>query len=255
MTFRLGLAKDYDCNVIIGLVEEAAAWLRNKDTDQWSKPWPSRAARDARILADIRAGRTWIVRDGDSPAATITSKEAADQALAGAWVGDEPAAYVRRLVVARPYGGCGLGSGLLNWAGQYAARGYGARWIRIDVWKTNKALHKYYADQGFEFVSYCRDPEYPSGALFQKATSQILAARSVLGDKSASVCSAITGSSKLTGVGLLTDYRASSPGGCVEWSPPGAAGAGHLDAPALVRWVAEPVCQAGLELGEAVQAF
>lgn len=192
MTFRLGLAKDHDCNVIIRLVDEAADWLRNKDTDQWSKPWPSRAARDARILADIRAGRTWIARDGETPAATITSKEVADQALAGEWVDDEPAAYVRRLVVARPYGGRGLGLSLLNWAGQYAAQGYGARWIRIDVWRTNKALHKYYVDQGFELVSYCRDPEYPSGALFQKATSQILAAGPVLADKSAPVCSAIT---------------------------------------------------------------
>jgi GNAT superfamily N-acetyltransferase len=192
MTFGLGLAKDHDCNLIIRLVEEAAAWLRSKGTDQWAKPWPSRAARDARILADIRAGRTWIARDGDNPAATITSRDMVDQALAGEWIDDEPAAYVRRLVVARSYGGCGLGSGLLNWAGRYAAQRYGARWIRIDVWKTNKALHQYYVDQGFQFVSYCRDPEYPSGALFQKATSRIHESRHPLADDSSAVCSAIS---------------------------------------------------------------
>ncbi len=185
MTFHLGLAKDHDCRLIIRMVDQAAAWLRNKDTDQWAKPWPSRAARDARILAAITQGKTWIARDGDTPAATITSEDMADQALAGEWNDGEPAVYVRRLVVARTYGGCGLGSRLLSWAGDHAAERYGARWVRIDVWKTNKALHKYYVDQGFDLVAYCRDTEYPSGALFQRTTNGISVAEFDMADDTA----------------------------------------------------------------------
>jgi len=174
MTFRLGLANDHDHNQIIRLVEEAASWLRNKGTDQWARPWPSCSARDARICADISEGKTWIAWDGDTPAATITSEETAHQPLLSEWDDGEPAAYVHRLVVARRYGGRGLGSSLLNWAGRRAAQGYGARWIRIDVWKTNKTLHKYYVRQGFTFVRQCRDAEYPSGALSRRQRTRSL---------------------------------------------------------------------------------
>jgi hypothetical protein len=117
MTIRLGLANDHDQIQIIWLMEEAASWLRNKGTDQWARPWPSRSARDARICADISEGKTWIAWDGDTPAATITSEETAHQPLLSEWDDGEPAAYVHRLVVARRYGGRSVGSSLLNWAG------------------------------------------------------------------------------------------------------------------------------------------
>jgi ribosomal protein S18 acetylase RimI-like enzyme len=176
MTLRLSLANDHHWELIIRLVEEAAAWLRSKNTDQWSRPWPTRAARDARIWADLTAEKTWILWDGDLAVATITSEEKADPLLSAEWPDGDPAAYVRRLVVARNYAGRRLGSWLLDWAGDSGAASYGALWIRIDVWKTNIALHRYYQGQGFESVGHCNDSDYPSGALFQRVTRQIPAA-------------------------------------------------------------------------------
>lgn len=173
MTFRLSLANHSHLQLIIGLVDEAALWLRGKGTDQWERPWPSRAKRDARILGDLWARKTWIAWENGVPAATITAEETANPRLWAVWERAEAAAYVHRLIVARRYAGLGLGADLLDWAGNRAATHYGAQWIRIDVWTTNTPLHRYYENQGFKFLRYCSDPEYPSGALFQKATEPI----------------------------------------------------------------------------------
>src|ERR1019366_8924615 len=83
----------------------------------------------------------------------------------------ERAVYAHRLITARNYSGCGLGAELIDWAGLRARREYGARWIRIDVWTSNKALHDYYRKRGFMSCGSCADPAYPSGVLFQKPSA------------------------------------------------------------------------------------
>lgn len=160
---------------ILGLIDDSAAWLRSKDTDQWAAPWPDRLRRDARVIRGLRGGKTWIIWDGDTPAATITVAKHANPAVwpASADEPSEPAVYVHRLITARAYAGWGLGAQLVDWAGLRAARQYGARSIRIDVWKSNEALHDYYRKRRFEFAGYCPDPGYPSGALFQKPVTAI----------------------------------------------------------------------------------
>jgi ribosomal protein S18 acetylase RimI-like enzyme len=166
-------AVDSDFAAIIDLNEEASRWLRTKDTDQWAQPWPNRRQRDQRIMAAIRAGRTWIAWDGDQPAATITASPA-DNGIWPEESRDEPAVYVSRLVVSRRYAGRALGAQLLDWAGLRASSEYGARWIRVDVWTTNTRLHGYLRGLGFSFHGFSEMISgYPSAALFQKPTGQI----------------------------------------------------------------------------------
>jgi ribosomal protein S18 acetylase RimI-like enzyme len=77
-------------------------------------------------------------------------------------------------VVSRAFAGRGIGAALLDWAGLSARRSYGARWIRVDVWTTNTALHAYYRSQGFVFSGFSEALEPgPSAALFQKKTDHI----------------------------------------------------------------------------------
>ena len=121
-----------DAAVAIRLIEQAADWLRHKGSDQWARPWPNRAGRDSRILAAAREGKTWIGWDNGVPAATITPDPEDDPYWPEEFLRD-PAVYVHRLVVARPYKGAGLGAALLDWAGRTARREYGARWIRVSV--------------------------------------------------------------------------------------------------------------------------
>jgi GNAT superfamily N-acetyltransferase len=162
--------------VIIGFIDEAADWLASKGTDQWAKPWPNRPERDGRVVRGIRDRCTWMVEDDGSPVATISCRPTGNRDLWTRSELTEPAAYASRLIVSRSHSGQDLGIELLDWAGLWAKRQYGARWMRIDVWTTNKMLHNYYEKRGFEFIRYCDYVDYPSAALFQKPTSRIGAA-------------------------------------------------------------------------------
>lgn len=180
LPMRIALANPDDFDTVLGLIEEAAAWLRTKDTDQWSAPWPDRIKRDARVMRGLALGKTWIAWDGDIAAGTVTLAANPNPKVWGgaACLCDlgERAVYAHRLITARSHQGLGLGAQLIDWAGLRARHEYGARWIRIDVWTTNLALHGYYQGIGFEPCGSCEDPDYPSGKLFQKRTARIEAA-------------------------------------------------------------------------------
>lgn len=172
---RLRRATKDDYNEIITLINEAAEWLRTKNTDQWEQPWPSEEDRRVRILRDLIAGKTLIALDGDLSVATITA-DLVDNPIWPPETRKDRAVYACRLVVRRTHGGLGIGTGLLDWVGQRARRRHGAAWVRVDVWTTNEALHAYYEQQGFEFCKFSDELDnYPSTALFQKATISITA--------------------------------------------------------------------------------
>lgn len=165
-----------DLKLILKMIDEAAGWLQAKGTDQWDKPWPDEEQRDARVERGLRAHRTWIVENDGIPVATITCRPDANPDL---WMEAEQAdlaVYVSRLVVSRSHAGLGVGAELIRWAGRWARKQYGARWIRIDVWTTNIALHSYYENEEFSFLRFCDYVEYPSAALFQRSTAHIRSA-------------------------------------------------------------------------------
>lgn len=172
-TFTIRPATVREQPVVIGLIEQASAWLRGKDTDQWARPWPDREGRDARVRQGLERGETWIVWDGDVPAATMTICHAPNPQI---WRENEKGAavYLHRLVVGRSHAGRDLGGLMIDWAVQRAYAERHVEWVRVDVWTTNNALHAYYERQGFVRCGTCPDPHYPSGALFQKAADGAL---------------------------------------------------------------------------------
>ena len=179
MTLKLRIvrAKDTatkeDLQVVLNLIEDARKWLATMGTDQWAEPYPDADGKLIRVQEGIERGETWIVWDGEVPAATVTIRTERNnvvwsEATCGCDLSD-PAVYVHQLITARAYAGVGLGAELIDWAGLWGRRSYGAKWVRIDVWTTNLPLHKYYMKTGFETCGmYEDDPRYMSGALFQK---------------------------------------------------------------------------------------
>ena len=173
--FALRLATPGDLNEVRWLVHQAAKWLtRSKGTDQWAKPWPTRETRDQRLLRrnqaqkDVdRLGRRRS-RGPRSPSPPGPCRGPSGHAQAVSVNVSDPAVYAHRLITARNYAGQGLGAELMDWAGLRGQRQYSAKWIRIDVWTSNAALHAYYQEKGFKRCGSCTDPDYPSGALFQK---------------------------------------------------------------------------------------
>jgi len=181
---RRGAADDFE--LILAMIDEAATWLRDKQTDQWAQPWPSRAARDERVRRGLRDGGTWIVEEHGVPIATITYRPTGNLRLWTRRQRRQPSVYVSRLIVRRSHAGLGIGEALVDWAGLRALRDWGAQWIRIDVWTTNVALHNYYEKRGFHFCRIAEVKEipnrngrnggpdrWPSAALFQKPTDDV----------------------------------------------------------------------------------
>lgn len=163
------------------LTEEAVDWLQTeKNTDQWSTPWPDLDRSIARVQNDLRQRKTWLVWDDATPAGTITldRKEPLDVHHRPVWPTckrHEPALYVRRVIVSRNYADIGLGAGLLDWASDVARQDYGALLIRVDVWTTNRELHRYYEGQRFTRLRTRQSWEladYPSQALFERHVDQ-----------------------------------------------------------------------------------
>ena len=80
---------------------------------------------------------------------------------------DGPALYLYKLLLAREYGGQGIGSDICDWSVDQAAR-RGLPWLRLDVWRTNTGLQRYYLDQGFDHMRTKEVEGRDSGACFQR---------------------------------------------------------------------------------------
>ena len=139
-------AQPGDLSKLLAFREEAAAWLRELGSDQWSRPYPA-----DRLLATIESGTVFMVQDGDVTAATITLTPEAEAGLWTASELSEPSLFINKLTVARTHAGQNLGGRLLDWAGDRAYRA-SAKWLRLDAWTTNEGLQRYYLRQGFEHV-------------------------------------------------------------------------------------------------------
>lgn len=169
---RIAPAAPEDLGLLTAFRDEAARWLAARGIDQWREPWPSEDLMEEGMLRNIRAGESFIVWDHDgTPAATITVDRWSNPELWTPEEAAEPALYAHKLTVARTYAGQDLGAELLDWAGTRAAAA-GDRWLRVDVWTTNRKLQRYYLRLGFTHVRTVTRTRNPSGALFQRPARQ-----------------------------------------------------------------------------------
>lgn len=153
-----------DIDTVAAMWMCSAAWLRKKGSDQWQYP-----VKMENIEAAVAAGACWLAYRDDMPIGTITLDTNVEPQY---WpLEDEPnnALYVHRMVVEESGRGEEIGSALLDWAGE-RAEAMGRRWLRLDAWRSNQALHRYYTDRGFELVRTVLDPS-GSGACFQRPAS------------------------------------------------------------------------------------
>ncbi len=164
MKLVIRAAQPHELDEVEVLWLEASRWLAARGLDQWQYP-----PRRWRMEEAIAAGDCSLVFHDGRVIATITVHEWADLEW---WAHDDPtcALYVHDLVVSRAAAGQALGAHLLNWAGDLAAR-KDKSWLRLEAWKSNHLLHRYYLDQGFELLRIVDLPHRNSGALFQRPAS------------------------------------------------------------------------------------
>src|SRR5690349_3255097 len=161
-------ARPDELAVVEGLLSEASTWLASRGIDQWQSP----PHRD-RIAAALEQGVCFLAFKDGKPIATMQVDDFADPEF---WTpDDDPSAalYLHRMAVSRGVAGGAVGTTLLDWAAGRAAA-QGKRWLRLDAWKDNEGLHRYYGAAGFTLVRIVNLPHRRSGALFQRPTLQRL---------------------------------------------------------------------------------
>ncbi|MFH8612110.1 GNAT family N-acetyltransferase [Streptomyces sp. NPDC018029] len=160
---RIRPARVDELDRVEGLWLEASRWLASRGIDQWQYP-----PRRWRMEGAVRAGDCHLAFREGQLVGTVTVERQADPEW---WADDDPdaALYVHDLVVSREAAGQSVGARLLDWAGRLAAQRE-KPWLRLEAWKTNGLLHRYYLDRGFELLRIVDLPHRHSGALFQRPT-------------------------------------------------------------------------------------
>jgi GNAT superfamily N-acetyltransferase len=162
------VATESDMPTVAELWLEAAAWLRQRGSDQWQYPIKMYNIENA-----VAAQACWIVERHDGvPIGTITMDQNADPTL---WrPSDEPdrALYLHRLVVRLDARANQLGAAILDWA-SLRAQSLGKTWLRLDAWSSNQQLHRYYLDHGFRLVRVVDGPDVVSGVLFERPADMV----------------------------------------------------------------------------------
>lgn len=163
-------AQQHDADTIIRWRREAAAWLAEHGSDQWSEAGLPNDKFADRVAQSIAAGETWMAADDDGAAvATIALDQWSDPGL---WDEEQLAhsLVLHRMIIDRNAAGRGIGEVLLRHA-EHTAAALGRRWLLLDAWSTNSDLHAYYRLRGFEYVRTV--PGFASGALFQRTVSEV----------------------------------------------------------------------------------
>ncbi|WP_326806514.1 MULTISPECIES: GNAT family N-acetyltransferase [unclassified Streptomyces] len=161
---RIRPARPEELERVVELWLEASRWLASRGSEQWQYP-----PRRGRMAEAVRNGECHLAFLDGHLAATVTLQEKGDPEW---WADDDPTAalYVHDLTVRRPLAGQRIGARLLDWAGAEAG-GRGKPWLRLEAWKTNRSLHRYYLGQGFELLRIVDLPHRNSGALFQRRSA------------------------------------------------------------------------------------
>ncbi|MFF3166132.1 GNAT family N-acetyltransferase [Streptomyces sp. NPDC003273] len=148
------------------LLQGASAWLASRGIDQWQYP----PHRD-RIVTALERGVCFLAFEDGEPIATIQVDDFADPEFWGPEDDPGAALYVHRMAISRGAAGRGVGRELLDWATDRAAE-QGKQWLRLDAWKDNEGLHRYYEGSGFTLLRIVDLPHRRSGALFQRASKR-----------------------------------------------------------------------------------
>lgn len=159
-------ATDEDVDAVVALRIESEQWLHAAGVRQWID-----RDRGIRVIRDrIAAGGTYLVVDDDEAVVSSLTLSEADPDF---WTSaDEPetALYLYKFMITERYRGSGLGDELLDWA-CVQAENQGKRWLRLDCWRENTGLQRYYLERGFAHVRTVVVAGRDSGALFQRSAT------------------------------------------------------------------------------------
>jgi GNAT superfamily N-acetyltransferase len=161
-----------DLATIVRMRRERLGWLTAIGSDQWSVGLGEDGFAQ-RVEASIARGETWLATSHDrTPVGTIAVDRWTNPGL---WSEHElaDALIVHRMITTLAAASQGIGAALLAHADELAVSG-GYRWLRLDAWTTNRALHRLYEHYGFRHVRTVAGHRSRSAALFERRASHAL---------------------------------------------------------------------------------
>lgn len=155
---RMQLTKPIECrkavpedmDEIMLIVRQARNYLRKHRVDQWQGEYPA----EANFLPDINAGRCFVMTYGGSIAGFFCLGEEPepdyDGITDGRWHGQGKYCTLHRAAVAAEFRGTGMSQKLMETL-EWHSRGLGARSVRTDTHRKNKAMQQLLRASGFVY--------------------------------------------------------------------------------------------------------
>ena len=159
----LETARPEELPIVMGILDECAAWLHSRGIAQWVLPQPPHEWERMRV--QIGLGHVFLARlVADRSLVGTLRIEWEDTEL---WPYDPlGGGYVHSLAIRNHARGQRVGESLLQWAqAQIAARG--RKYIRLDCWAENSQLCRYYESLGFRRCGHFQRGAW-RGALYEK---------------------------------------------------------------------------------------
>ncbi|HEU5483492.1 MAG TPA: GNAT family N-acetyltransferase [Microlunatus sp.] len=160
-TYSVRPAEPGEEGVVLDVLADAAAWLRERGIEQWPRRFAVESVTDR-----IAAGEVLLVGAGGAVVATLVVTDSEPDL----WPDRrEGAAYVSRLAVTRGAAGSGLGERLLDWVqDRVTARGGDA--LRLATSRHNPGLRRYYEGLGFVHVADAHRARWPTSLYERRGT-------------------------------------------------------------------------------------
>ncbi len=142
---KISRASVSDLDRVMGIIREAALWIRDKGIDQWAHRLEPDAVDVVRQAIEER--EVYLVTAGAEDVATFTLQWD-DEAWWGEKGKDGQAIYLHGFAVGTAWHGRNVGASVLRWIEEYGQE-HGRSIFRLDCNAKNPRLNRYYAEMGF----------------------------------------------------------------------------------------------------------
>ena len=156
------LATEDDLPAVVDTLNEAGARLETRGLDQWGAGWMP----TERMAAMVARKEVYVASEGGRIIATVALAEDPGPF----WTASERTERVIYMgkLARRDDAPPGVGVWVMNaWVPDWAWE-HGYDIVRLDAWRTNPALHRYYLDRGWRHVRTETVAGNKSGALFER---------------------------------------------------------------------------------------
>lgn len=153
------VARPEDLPLVMEILAEAAAWLKQKGIDQW--PSPPNEHWQRRMAAAIQQDEMYTV--GNTPNRFGIVRFTWSDPY---WPDDNLAGYVHSMAIRPAMQGKNVGGAILSWVAMMAQQ-QGRQFLRLDCLASNGRLRRYYEEQGFTYRGEVQDHDYMA-ALYEK---------------------------------------------------------------------------------------